>query len=83
MILWVRAVPIWAALLVPVDVVEHLAANVDDATSRVEARECIPQAECCWVCSKGKACGNACIAAWKECHKGRGCACNADEICAN
>lgn len=31
---------------------------------------------CCKVCSKGKACGNSCIARWKTCHKGRGCACN-------
>ena len=31
---------------------------------------------CCKVCSKGKACGDSCIARWKTCHKGRGCACN-------
>ena len=31
---------------------------------------------CCKVCTKGKACGNSCIAAWKTCHKGKGCACN-------
>jgi hypothetical protein len=31
---------------------------------------------CCKMCSKGKACGNSCIAAWKTCHKGKGCACN-------
>ena len=31
---------------------------------------------CCKVCSKGKACGNSCIARWKTCHKGKGCACN-------
>jgi hypothetical protein len=32
---------------------------------------------CCKVCSKGKACGNSCIARDKVCHKGKGCACNA------
>ena len=31
---------------------------------------------CCKICSKGKACGNSCIARWKTCHKGKGCACN-------
>jgi hypothetical protein len=31
---------------------------------------------CCRVCVKGKACGNSCIAKWKQCHKGKGCACN-------
>ncbi len=31
---------------------------------------------CCKVCVKGKACGNSCIARWKQCHKGKGCACN-------
>ena len=31
---------------------------------------------CCKICSKGKACGDSCIARWKTCHKGKGCACN-------
>lgn len=31
---------------------------------------------CCKICSTGKACGNSCIARWKTCHKGKGCACN-------
>ena len=31
---------------------------------------------CCKVCSKGKACGNSCIARNNTCHKGKGCACN-------
>lgn len=31
---------------------------------------------CCKICSKGKACGNSCIARDKTCHKGSGCACN-------
>ncbi len=31
---------------------------------------------CCKVCKKGKACGDSCIARDKECHKGKGCACN-------
>lgn len=32
--------------------------------------------ECCKVCTKGKACGDSCIAVNKECHKPPGCACN-------
>ena len=31
---------------------------------------------CCKVCSKGKACGDSCISRDKECHKGKGCACD-------
>jgi len=42
---------------------------------------CIPRAECCKVCSAGKACGNSCISRAKNCHKGRGYACDAEEIC--
>lgn len=43
---------------------------------------CIPAEKCCRVCSAGKACGKSCIQASKQCHKGRGCACNESEICA-
>lgn len=35
-----------------------------------------PTRSCCKVCSTGKACGDSCIAAWKTCRKGRGCACD-------
>ena len=42
---------------------------------------CIPASQCCKVCRKGKACGNSCIRASYTCHKGRGCACDAFEIC--
>jgi len=31
---------------------------------------------CCKICRTGKACGDTCIARWKTCHVGRGCACN-------
>jgi hypothetical protein len=31
---------------------------------------------CCKICSTGKACGDSCIARWKTCHKGKGCACD-------
>jgi len=32
---------------------------------------------CCKYCTKGKACGNTCIARWKTCRVGHGCACDA------
>ena len=47
-----------------------------------ERNACIPPIKCCRVCTEGKACGNTCIAADKTCHKGRGCACSASEVCA-
>lgn len=31
---------------------------------------------CCRICSKGKACGDTCIARDRTCHVGPGCACN-------
>ncbi|WP_146648281.1 hypothetical protein [Labilithrix luteola] len=46
------------------------------------AAACIPADKCCRVCDAGRACGNSCISASKQCHKGRGCSCNAEEICA-
>jgi hypothetical protein len=32
-------------------------------------------AKCCKVCTKGKPCGDTCIAQDKTCHVGPGCAC--------
>jgi hypothetical protein len=34
------------------------------------------QKECCRICTKGKACGDSCIARDKVCHQPPGCACN-------
>ena len=51
------------------------------AYANARGRECIPEEECCKVCSGGRACGNTCISAAKTCHKGRGCACNKEELC--
>lgn len=31
---------------------------------------------CCKVCKAGKACGDSCISRDKDCHKGKGCACD-------
>lgn len=43
--------------------------------------ECIPRERCCKICSKGKACGDACIARSNTCRVGPGCACNAADVC--
>ena len=61
-----------------------IALAIAGTTTRADepAPSCIPAAQCCKVCDKGKACGNSCIARAYTCHKGRGCACNASEVCA-
>jgi hypothetical protein len=45
----------------------------DSGSDRHEAPGSTP---CCRVCHTGKACGNSCISRSKQCHKGRGCACD-------
>jgi len=35
-----------------------------------------PPPGCCKVCTRGKACGDTCIARDKTCHVGPGCACD-------
>ena len=56
-------------------------ATPHEPRSTPEPRACTPVEECCKVCDKGKACGNSCIRDSYTCHKGRGCACNAEEVC--
>lgn len=41
----------------------------------LEAQPAATYAECCKVCTKGKPCGDTCIAQDKICHVGPGCAC--------
>lgn len=36
----------------------------------------LAQGGCCRTCSKGKACGNACINRYYTCRQPRGCACD-------
>src|SRR5687767_13985375 len=55
------------------------AVAMDDVTPRADT--CVPADQCCKICSKGKACGNTSIRRSYDCHKGRGCACNAEEVC--
>ncbi|MFO0740371.1 MAG: hypothetical protein U0270_31030 [Labilithrix sp.] len=45
------------------------------------AAACTPAEKCCKVCDVGQACGKTCISKSKTCHVGRGCACNASEVC--
>jgi hypothetical protein len=47
------------------------------------APACVPADRCCKVCDEGLACGNSCISRKKQCHKARGCACQATEICGS
>jgi competence protein ComEC len=55
----------------------HFQPFVPDSTvSPVTPAEATP-ATCCRVCTKGKACGNSCIARDLQCHQPTGCACNA------
>jgi len=42
---------------------------------------CAPREQCCKICRKGKACGNSCIRADYNCHKGVGCACDEEDVC--
>jgi hypothetical protein len=46
------------------------------------ATACTPPIHCCRICTTGKACGKSCIQESKVCHKGKGCACNASDVCA-
>jgi hypothetical protein len=60
--------------------------NASDAREPLEPSApipaaCIPAERCCRICDQGQACGNSCIAQSKTCHKGRGCACDAAELC--
>lgn len=42
---------------------------------------CRDASECCQICGRGTACGDACISAGRDCHQDRGCACDAEEVC--
>lgn len=45
------------------------------------ASDCRARETCCRVCAKGRACGASCIRSGDTCRKGRGCACDASEVC--
>jgi len=51
------------------------------ALAQPVAKSCIPASKCCKICSTGKACGDSYISRRYTCRKGRGCACDASEVC--
>jgi len=55
--------------------------DVPAASVGAGERRLHPADQCCRICSTGKAYGKSCISASSTCHKGRGCACNAEEVC--
>jgi endonuclease YncB( thermonuclease family) len=60
-------------------------APASSSTTRgLVADACRPRAECCRVCTRGSACGDACISASAECERdAAGCACDAEQLCAS
>lgn len=77
------AVAVWVAVVAPAEARAPRAADREAATrASPSASTCIPAEKCCRVCDEGQACGKTCISKTKTCHVGRGCACNASEICA-
>lgn len=51
------------------------------STAGSRSGRCTPREECCKICDEGKACGNSCIRRSYNCHKGVGCACDAESVC--
>jgi hypothetical protein len=71
-----------ASTVVPLQPSDGSDIRADRAAGDGESKQsCTPADQCCRICSKGKACGKSCIPQSSTCHKGRGCACNADEVC--
>jgi hypothetical protein len=52
-----------------------LGSNAQPPPSKARAPSATPMA-CCKTCTQGKACGNSCIAKYKDCHQPPGCACD-------
>lgn len=56
--------------------IEVLSVASDSAVSPFDSNSKeVNAAKCCKVCTKGKPCGDTCIAQDKICHVGPGCAC--------
>ncbi|RAK01634.1 hypothetical protein B0I24_101257 [Aliidiomarina maris] len=53
------------------------ATDESQASTQADENSPLAQTACCRTCTKGKACGDSCIARDKTCRRGRGCACNA------
>ena len=70
-----------AGLIVGVLVASTADASALDRGAPAEALQCTPREQCCRVCNRGRACGDSCISRDRQCHVGRGCACDASEVC--
>jgi hypothetical protein len=58
--------------------IPHLEARADQAPAMTRPLSTAEApAQCCRICRKGHACGDACISATKQCKKEQGCACSA------
>jgi hypothetical protein len=57
-------------------------ADVDSVPMRESPASCIPWDECCRVCSRRQACGDACLNRSLVCYQPRGCACDVAEVCS-
>jgi hypothetical protein len=81
MVAWVRIALACVATFVAVGDAGHFVVDGSGENPSVAPINCRSRDTCCKVCRKGKACGNTCIRRDYDCHVGRGCACNSDEIC--
>jgi len=71
----------FAAVLLPLALLSGASPSVNAGAGPAECR-LDPETgarQCCRVCSRGKTCGNSCIARHLTCHRGRGCACDAGD----
>ncbi|HEX9670013.1 MAG TPA: PKD domain-containing protein [Thermoanaerobaculia bacterium] len=65
----------------PVELTVEHSDGATDTDAKTVVAACVPESQCCRVCSTGNACGGGCIAAHLTCHQGLGCACDAAEVC--
>ena len=59
--------------------------NVPTVPTQVDAADCVPEDECCMICTtdESQACGDACISLEYNCASEEGCACDEVDVCSN
>lgn len=80
---WILALMLYSATAISVDIqpsskfLDHVVASSPRSSPFAETGRLnrSTPAKCCKVCTKGKPCGDTCIAQDKTCHVGPGCAC--------